>query len=160
MAIIRPYGTFILAAVLKDVVHLMSARTAEKSRVLMIPAKNVRDILATDEHFARAIVNELAGCYRGVVRDHKNLKLRSSVERLANRLLSLHRTQGATGSLLLPYDKRTLASLLNMTPENLSRAFGTLKAYGVQVDNDRIALTDLPGLERLAKPNRLIDERV
>ena len=160
MAIIRPYGTFILAAVLKDVVHLMSARTTEKSRVLMIPAQNVRDILAADEKFARAIVNELAGCYRGVVRDHKNLKLRSSVERLANRIISLHKAQGATGSLVLPYDKRTLASLLNMTPENLSRAFGTLKAYGVHVDNDRIALTDLPGLELLAKPNRLIDERV
>jgi CRP/FNR family transcriptional activator FtrB len=160
MAIIRPYGTFILAAVLKDVVHLMSARTTEKSRVLMIPAQNVRDILAADEAFACAIVNELAGCYRGVVRDHKNLKLRSSVERLANRVISLHKAQGATGSLVLPYDKRTLASLLNMTPENLSRAFGTLKAYGVHVDNETITLTDLPSLEVLAKPNRLIDERV
>lgn len=160
MAIIRPYGTFILAAVLKDVVHLMSARTTEKSRVLMIPAQNVRDTLAADEKFARAIVNELAGCYRGVVREHKNLKLRSSVERLASRLVSLHKAQGATGSLVLPYDKRILASLLNMTPENLSRAFGTLKAYGVVVDNDHITLTDLPGLEGLAKPNRLIDERI
>ena len=160
MAIIRPYGTFILAAVLKDVVHLMSARTTEKSRVLMIPARNVRDILAADADFARAIVSELAGCYRGVVRDQKNLKLRSSVERLANRVLSLHKAQGATGTLILPYDKRTLASLLNMTPENLSRAFGTLRAYGVQVENEHITLTDMRGLEALAKPNPLIDERV
>lgn len=72
MAIIRPFGTFILAAVLKDATHLMSARTTEKSRVLIIPARNVRDILAADDAFARAIVVELAGCYRAVVRDQKN----------------------------------------------------------------------------------------
>lgn len=160
MAIIRPFGTFILAAVLKDATHLMSARTTEKSRVLMIPARNVRDILAADDAFARAIVVELAGCYRAVVRDQKNLKLRTSVERLANRIIGLHKAQGATGNLTLPYDKKTLASLLNMTPENLSRAFNTLRAYGVKVDSDLITLTDLPGLETLAKPNRLIDEKV
>jgi CRP/FNR family transcriptional activator FtrB len=160
MAIVQPFGTFILAAVLRDAVHLMSARTAEKSRVLMIPAQNVRDVLAIDADFARAIVSELAGCYRAVVRDHKNLKLRRSVERLANRIIALHRSQGSTGSLVLPYDRKTMASLLNMTPENLSRAFGTLKAYGVHVDNDCIVLDDLRGLETLAKPNRLIDERV
>lgn len=160
MAIIKPVGTFILAAVLKDAVHLMSARTAEKSRVLMVPACNIRDILAKDGDFARAITIELSGCYRAVVRDHKNLKLRSSVERLANRLIGLHQAQGATGELVLPYDKKTLASLLNMTPENLSRAFNTLKAYGVSVDNDRIALADMRGLETLAKPNQLIDWRL
>lgn len=160
MAIIKPFGTFILAAVLKDAIHLMSARTTEKSRVLMIPARNIRDILDKDGDFARAIVIELAGCYRAVVRDHKNLKLRSSVERLANFIIRLHKSQGQTGDVVLPYDKKTLASLLNMTPENLSRAFGTLRAYGVQVNNERISLTDLGGLETLAKPNRLIDERL
>lgn len=160
MAIIKPFGTFILAAVLMDAIHLMSARTTEKSRVLMIPARNIRDLLAKDGDFARAIVVELSSCYRAVVRDQKNLKLRSSVERLANRIISLHNAQGATGTVILPYDKKTLASLLNMTPENLSRAFGTLKAYGVQVDNERICLSDLTSLETLAQPNRLIDERV
>ena len=59
----------------------------------------------------------------------------------------------------MPYDKRTLASLLGMTPENLSRAFGTLKPYGVVVDGARVTLTDLDGLSGLAKPNPLIDER-
>lgn len=160
MAIIRPFGTFILAAVLKDAAHLMSARTTEKSRVLMVPARNIRDLLAKDGDFARAIVSELSDCYRAVVRDHKNLKLRSSVERLANRLVGLNKAQGSTGTVVLPCDKKTLASLLNMTPENLSRAFGTLKAYGVHVDNERITLTDMRGLETLAKPNRLIDERL
>jgi len=159
MAMVRPVGTFILAAVLKDAVYLMSARTSAKSRLLMIPAQNVREAFAVDDAFARAVVQELAGCYRGVVKDHKDQKLRTAVERLANRLLKYHADQGGSGQLELPYDKKTLASLLGMTPENLSRAFGTLKSYGVDVDGVRVTLSDIKGLTTLAKPNPLIDDR-
>ena len=158
MTMVKPHGTFILAAVIKDMVYLMSARTADKSRILMIPAENIREAFAQDDDFARAIVVELAGCYRGVVKDHKDLKLRTGVERLANRLIKYHKLQGSTGSLTLPYDKRTLASLLGMTPENLSRAFATLKPYGVEVDGGTVRLTDLGSLETLAKPSELIDK--
>lgn len=158
MAMVRPVGTFILAAVLKDAVYLMSARTDQKSKILLIPSENVRAAFESDEVFARAIVQELAGCYRGVVKDHKDIKLRTAVERLANRLLRYHADQGATGALELPYDKRTIASMLGMTPENLSRAFNTLKPYGVEVDGATVKLTDARSLKTLAKPNPLIDE--
>jgi CRP/FNR family transcriptional regulator, transcriptional activator FtrB len=158
MTVVKPSGTFILAAVLKDAVYLMSGRTCEKSRILMVPAENVRAAFRKDENFARAIVVELASCYRGVVRDHKDQKLRTGVERLANRLIKYHRTQGGSGRLTLPYDKRMLASLLGMTPENLSRAFATLRPYGVEVDGARVVLNDLKSLETLAKPNSLIDQ--
>lgn len=159
MAIVRPVGTFILAAVLRDAVYLMSARTAAKSRILMIPSENIRSVFEVDEAFARAIVIELASCYRAVVKDHKGLKLRSGVERLANRLIRFHQDQNANGSVELPYDKRTLASLMGMTPENLSRAFNTLKPYGVKVAGSTILLDDMDGLETLAKVNPLIDDR-
>ena len=159
MGIVRPVGTFILAAVLKDAVYLMSARTCHRSKILLIPSENIRDAFQKDEAFARAIVVELANCYRGVVKEHKDLKLRTSVERLANRLLRYHRDQGANGSLTLPHDKRTLASMLGMTPENLSRAFNTLKPYGVRVEGSLIQLDDVRSLEMLAKPNPLIDDR-
>jgi len=158
MTMVKPHGIFVLAAALKDAVYLMSARTVGKSRILMIPAENVRAAFKQNEDFARAIVVELAGCYRGVVKDHKDHKLRSGVERLANRLIKYHKLQGATGSLVLPYEKRTLASLLGMTPENLSRAFATLMAYGVEMDGAEVRQTDLKSLETLARPNMLIDQ--
>ncbi len=159
MGMVRPVGSFILAAVLKDAVYLMSARTCKRSKVLMVPSGNIRDIFQKDEAFARSIVVELASCYRSVVKEHKDIKLRTAVERLANRLLRYHNDQGAEGHLELPYDKRTLASLLGMTPENLSRAFNTLKPYGVVVDGMTIRLNDIESLETLAKPNVLIDDR-
>ena len=159
MGMVRPVGTFILAAVLKDAVYLMSARTSERSRVLLVPSENVREAFQKDDAFARAIVVELASCYRAVVKEHKDIKLRSSVERLANRLIRYEMDQGGKGELNLPYDKRTLASLLGMTPENLSRAFNTLKPYGVEVDGSSVRLTDMKSLLTLAKPNPLIDDR-
>lgn len=158
MAIVRPARSFILDAVLADAVYLMSARTHQKSRILLIPAENVRVEFSSHQGFTQAVIEELIGCYRGVVREHKEMKLRTPVERLANRLLFYHRQQGANGTLELPYDKRIIASLVGMTPENLSRAFLTLKPYGVQVDGTAVKLSDLTSLETLAKPDPFIDD--
>jgi CRP/FNR family transcriptional activator FtrB len=87
MEIVRPIETFILAAVLRDQAYLMSARTLESSRILMVPSHDVRTIFERDAVFARAVVSELAGRYRSMVKALKNQKLRTSVEQLANYLL-------------------------------------------------------------------------
>lgn len=157
MAMVYPVSSFILAAILRDAVYLMSARTNKKSRVLMIPAMSVREVFDKDPAFSKAMVMELANCYRGVIKEHKNLKLRTSVERLANRLLR-YRQKQQSDQVTLPYDKKILASNLGMTPENLSRAFNTLKPYGVKVEGNKITLTDIEALATFAKPSKLIDD--
>ena len=159
LALVRPVSTFILAAVLKDARYLMSARTTQKSRVLMIPSENIRMMFSTDPAFARSIVTELATCYRGVVKALKNHKLRSATERLANYVIRRHRETGEHGAFQLDVDKRTLAALLGMTPENLSRAFAALREYGVRVDGRTIAVDDPKPLCDLAQPTPLIDDR-
>lgn len=156
--IVRPVSTFILAAVLRDAAYLMSGRTVESCHILMVPAENVRTIFARDHVFARAVVRELSGRYRSVVKSLKNHKLRNAVERLANCLLRVHDEQGGNGTATLQVDKRTLAALLGMTPENLSRAFATLKPYGVEVNGREISLTRIDDLRNLAKPTPLIDD--
>ncbi len=158
LAVLRPVSTFILAAVVLDAEALMGARTIERSDILMIPGAVIRARMADDAAFAVAIAQELSGCYRGLVRSIKNQKLRTGVERLANYLLQLHaRTDGDTFEL--PHEKRVLASLLGMTPENLSRAFGTLRPYGVAVNGAEVRLTLLADLRRLAKPDPLIESQ-
>jgi len=150
-------STFILAATMKDRLNLMSARTLEKSLIIMIPSENVRTVFKKDPDFACAIVDELSRCYRATIRNMKNLKLRTSIERLANYLLKQHHRQGDLLSYQLPIEKRRLASYLGMTPENLSRAFNNLKPYGVVVDSQNIHITDLEALISFAKPDTLID---
>ena len=87
LATVRPISTFILAATIKEAPYLMSARTLEKSRVVLVPSQDVRSVFDSDGHFARAIVTELADCYRMTVKAQKDLKLRTSLERLANYIL-------------------------------------------------------------------------
>lgn len=157
LATVRPVSTFILAASIKDAPYLMSARTLEKSRIALIPSQDVRHIFSEDPVFARAIVLELANGYRAAVKTKKDLKLRTATERLANYLLRERTRQDGATSFVLPFEKRRLASLLGMTPENLSRAFKALGGYGVEVQGNRIALRDLDDLTRFARPSPLID---
>ena len=158
LATVWPVSTFILAATIRDAPYLMSARTLEKSRIALLPSQDVRAIFARDANFARAIVSELAQCYRSVVKNTKDLKLRTSLERLANYLLRQQKRAGGSEEFELGVEKRRLASFLGMTPENLSRAFKGLQPYGVQVDGNRIRITDQKDLERFAKPSPLIDD--
>jgi len=155
--ILRPITTFILAAVIRDEPYLKSARTITETRILMIPAEALRDTFSRDAAFARAIVNELAARYRSVVRALKNEKQRTSCERLANWILKTDAQQGGSGHVAFEYDKRTLASLLGMTPENLSRSFSQLKKYGVRSTNRGLAIEDRDVLRSYAQPTPLID---
>lgn len=157
MATVRPVSTFILAATVRDLPYLMSGRTMEKSRIALIPSQDVREVFATDGAFAQAIVSELAQCYRSVVKNAKDLKLRTSLERLANYLLRQSQTSG-TPAFDLTIEKRRLASFLGMTPENLSRAFKGLEPHGVGVSGNRISITDPEALTGFAKPSPLIDD--
>lgn len=158
LATVRPISTFILAATIKDAPYLMSARTLEKSRIALIPSQDVRAVFDIDGNFARAIVTELAHCYRAVIKAQKDLKLRTSLERLANYLLRQQRRAGVAASFDLDCEKRRLASVLGMTPENLSRAFKGLQPYGLQVAGSRVTITNQVEFERFAKPNPLIDD--
>lgn len=157
LATVYPVATFILAATIKDAPYLMSARTLEKSRIVLLPSEDVRTIFDKDNAFARAIVTELSQCYRVVIKNTKNLKLRTSLERLANYLLRQNRRTGLD-AFDLTMEKRRLASFLGMTPENLSRAFKGLEPHGVTVTGSRIQINDPERLTRFAKPTALIDD--
>ena len=155
---VRPLSTFILAATITDAPYLMSARTLEKSRIALIPSEDVRTIFTENSDFARAVVLELSHRYRSVVRSQKDLKLRTSLERLANYLLRHQERCGGGTDFDMEFEKRRLASLLGMAPENLSRGFKSLQPYGVRVDGMRVTISDQAALEKFAKPNPYIDQ--
>ena len=155
--VIHPVTTFILAAVATDEVYLKSARTLTPARILLVPARAVREMLARDSAFALTMINELALRYRGIVRALKNEKLRSGSERVANWIVRASTDGDDEQSVKLTYDKRTLASQLGMTPESLSRAFAHLAAYGVQCHGRTIEISDRDTLISFADPDPLID---
>lgn len=160
LALLRPVSTFILAAVVLDADALMSARTLERSEILMLSGEALRRTMRQDADFSFAVAQELSGCYRGLVRAVKNQKLRGGVERLANYLMTQRVRQGMCDPIVLPHEKRVLASLLGMSPENLSRAFASLSSYGVSVNGAEVSIGRPEALERLARPHPLIDNHM
>lgn len=160
LALLRAVSTFILAAVVLDADALMSARTLERSEILMLSGEALRRTMRQDADFSFAVAQELSGCYRGLVRAVKNQKLRGGVERLANYLITQRVRQGMCDPIVLPHEKRVLASLLGMSPENLSRAFASLSSYGVSVQGAEVGIGRPEALERLARPHPLIDNHM
>jgi CRP/FNR family transcriptional regulator, transcriptional activator FtrB len=158
VGVLRAGQSFIVAAVLLDRVYLKSARSLSPSRILMIPSDSVRRSFAEDGALARSLAVELSLAYRGVVKELKNQKLRSGLERLANWLLSRDLETGAEGRFGLPFDKKVLASRLGMAPEVLSRSFAALAPYGVVVNGPSVRLDDSAALKSLAQPSATIDD--
>lgn len=155
LAFVRPPVAFIMAAVLLDNVQLTSARVTTPSRLLVMPAAMVREAAAADLSFCAAANRELAMRYRDVLKDLKNHRMRSAVERLANWLLTESRFAGSS-SFPLGVAKSVLAARLGMTSEHLSRAFGQLREYGVSFVREGVVI-DPERLAAFAHPSALID---
>lgn len=158
MQIVEPVRSFILAAVVTDMPYLMSARTVAPSRILLVPAALVREVVRQDGALMQATMHELALGYREMVRALADMKLRQSAERLGNLIFHSDRRQGGTGTVRLRAEKRLLASLLGMTPENLSRAFGVLASHGIAVDGATVRIVDRAALEVFARPDLVRDD--
>jgi CRP/FNR family transcriptional activator FtrB len=155
LAFVRPPAAFIVAAVWMDQPQLTSARTLVPSRILAIPASEVRSALASDRGFCAALGYEMAIRYRDVLKELKNQRMRNATERLANWLLTEAAVAGVP-HFQLAIGKSTLAGRLGMTSEHLSRALVQLRQHGVETEGRTIRL-DPERLASFAHPNPLID---
>jgi len=153
MRIVEPVSSFILAAALTDMPYLMSARTLASSRILLVPASQLRRAIGKDSALMQAAMHERALWSRDLVRALTDMKVRQSAERLGNYLLEYSSRSGNREKFELRGEKRLLASLLGMTPENLSRAFGTLKNHGVALDGAQVTIENLERLRLFARPD-------
>jgi CRP/FNR family transcriptional activator FtrB len=163
ISLVNPVSTFILAAVVSDQPYLNSARTLADSRVLLIPAQRVRDVFDCDVAFARIVAQELAFAYRSSVKKLKGYMARSSVERLANWILTEAHKGDAHGNfavpnIVVPFDRGTLASHIGTTRENLSRSLALLTEHGVRIRGREIVIDRKEQLEAFAHPQRFIDD--
>jgi CRP/FNR family transcriptional regulator, transcriptional activator FtrB len=157
ITLFRPVRAFFLPAVVTGLPYPVSARTLGPAHILMIPAGAVRSALNRDAAFAHAVFCALANEFSTLLADLKNLKLRTSVERLAAWLLRTNARLGENGRFTLPFEKRTLASRLGMTPENLSRNFKALANLGVVVRGREVTINDARRLAKLARVGPLTD---
>lgn len=157
ISIVQPGEPFTMAAVLTQQPTLSQARTIGQCRALMIPAPALREAIAADHGFCQSLLIAQATMVRGLVREINNQKLRNSTERLANWVLNASTKAPGNAPIQLPFRKRTLAALLGMTPENLSRTIASLEPHGVTFKGSSVAVRDPEALRKVARPSDLID---
>lgn len=155
--VVRAPDLLIPAAVLTGSPYLMQARVPEPSRFLLVQADAFREAVDQDPRLAKAVLGTLAEQFRRMVRQTKNLKLRSAAERVGCYLLVLSERQGTPDRALLPYEKHMIASELGMTRESFSRALNALAKFGVAVDGQEVAIHDRARLAAVALPDPLVD---
>jgi CRP/FNR family transcriptional activator FtrB len=138
---------FIAAAVLTNKKYLMGAKVLRPARLLLLEAAPFRQMLRDEPDLAIAMLAALSRHFRGLVREVKNLKLKSSAQRLGLYLLGIGEARSGPVTLRLPHQKGVIAARIGIRPETLSRHFATLRNVGVRVRGSQVEIRDL---ERLA----------
>jgi CRP/FNR family transcriptional activator FtrB len=152
--VIAAGGIIGLATLLARLPRLMNVRTINPCRLLTIEAQDLIALVEQEPSLASALLRAEAQEFRALVRQVCDLKLRTTAQRLGCYLLSLSTEKAAnTTALRLPFDKRLLAARLGCRQENLSRAFATLRGYGVETHGARVILHDVAKLREYAAPD-------
>jgi CRP/FNR family transcriptional activator FtrB len=152
--VLHPIDHFVLASVLSRLPYLMTARAVTRARLLAIDAAGLLDLVEHEAQLANTLLRSVSREFRTMVRQVRDLKLRTAAQRLGCYLLARVKDGEATrADFRLPFDKGLLAARLGCRQENLSRAFATLRAYGVVTHGSRVILHDIPRLKALAVPD-------
>ena len=83
---------------------------------------------------------------------------RSIVQRLANWILAEAKRDSSQATIVIPFDRGTLASHIGTTRENLSRSLAILTEHGVRIRGREIVIDSKERLDAFARPQRLIDD--
>lgn len=155
--VVRPADLIIPAAVMTGAPFLMQARVPESSSFLLIQAEPFRQAVASEPVLAREVIGSLSHQFRRMVRQVKNLKLRSASERVGSYILALADRQETPDKVVLPYEKNLIASELGIARESFSRALSNLERLYIRVEGQLIHIKDRAGLMAESKPDPLID---
>ena len=159
--VLHPIDHFVLASVLSRLPYLMTARAVTRAQLLAIDAAGLLDLVEHEAQLANTLLRSVSREFRTMVRQVRDLKLRTAAQRLGCYLLARVKDGEATrADFRLPFDKGLLAARLGCRQENLSRAFASLRAYGVETHGSRVILHDIPRLKALAVPDDLSDPEV
>jgi CRP/FNR family transcriptional activator FtrB len=150
--VIAPPAALGLAPALLGGVALATARTITPARLVLIPARSLRDMINADPALCRPFLDHALTAMQALSREVWSLKLHSAAQRLADYLLDLVPDPNINPArFVLPYEKRFLAARIGCSQENLSRAFAALRRFGVITRRGIVVLGDVPGLRDFAR---------
>jgi CRP/FNR family transcriptional activator FtrB len=149
--IMGPGDAFVVGAVMLRLPCPVSAATLAPSRIVTIPAEQMRAEATGDAGLMKAALEQMARQWRLLVDQVVDLKTRDATQRAARFLA--RRLPSPRGAVELPEPRAAIAARLGMTPESLSRALHGLEAAGLlRLHGRRVDVPDRAALLRLALP--------
>ena len=142
--IVGPMQSFGEAVMFMNKPYPVFAEALAETALIHVGQAVVGDLIDQDSSFARKLLAGMSIRLHSLIQDVETYSLRSSTQRVVDYLLH---TAGDTSpcELDLPTSKQVIASLLNLTPETLSRIFHDLSKAGlISVHGKHITLHD-PG---------------
>lgn len=123
------------------------AQATTDSQVLLIPKAVIFNLLDRDNTVARKMLAGLSLRNHQLVQDIESVALLTCTQRLIGYLLQISAEAADSSRIMLPASKTNIASLLNLTPETLSRTMLKLQQSGlIDVHGKEITIINVAGL--------------
>ncbi len=149
ISIVSPGESFGEAILFLDRQFPVYAQAILDSQVLLVPKNLIFSMLDHDAMFARKMLAGLSIRMHQLVQDIEMLSLQSCTQRFIGYLLQISADAPDASNITLPASKTTIASLLNLTPETLSRTLAKLQQLGlIEVNGKDVMITDVKKLRK------------
>ena len=147
IGLIQPGESFGEAVLFLERTFPIYAQATLDSKVLLITRDAIFDILDNDVTVVRRMLAGISARNRQLVNDIESISLQNSTQRLIGYLLQISTDSPNPERVQLPANKLTIASMLNITPETLSRVMFRLQNAGlIEVNGKEIVITNVAGL--------------
>jgi CRP-like cAMP-binding protein len=147
IGLIQPGQSFGEAVLFLERTFPIYAQATLESKVLLITRDAIFDILDNDVTVVRRMLAGISARNRQLVNDIESISLQNSTQRLIGYLLQISADSPNPERVQLPANKLTIASMLNITPETLSRIMLRLHNAGlIEANGKEIAITNVAGL--------------
>lgn len=149
ISIVTPGESFGEAILFLERQFPVYAQAILDSQVLLVPKSLIFSMLDHDPLFSRKMLAGLSIRMHQLVQDIEMLSLQSCTQRFIGYLLQISADAPDASNITLPASKTTIASLLNLTPETLSRTLAKLQQLElIEVNGKDVMITDVKKLRR------------
>lgn len=147
IGLIQPGESFGEAVLFLERPFPIYAQATLDAKVLLITKDALFDILENDAVVVRRMLAGISARNRQLVNDIESISLQNSTQRLIGYLIQISTDSPNPERVQLPANKLTIASMLNITPETLSRVMLRLQNTGlIEVNGKEIMITNIAGL--------------
>lgn len=147
ISIISPGESFGEAVLYLERQFPIYAEAIQDSKILLVPKNLIFSMLYSDPHYALKMLAGLSIRMHQLIQNIEMLSLQSSTQRFIAYMLQISATAKDATKIKLPANKLTIASLLNLTPETLSRILTKLKQLElIEVEGGSLTIADIKKL--------------